>query len=327
MACQSVNILAGTYEVIDSVETVWQLPEESQIKGLVLIAHGSCHGAIDWWPHTDTTPKCIGLPEELRIVSALLAAGWAVIAMSSALRVGHRSWDFRTDGPRVRQALQTFRTEHKLNQFPLAGLGISSGGAFVQLLPQLMPIDCIIVQIMALPPRAINLKSMAVGSVSRAYPPTLFITMKRDCDGPIRASTDNIEANIAALRDCDIRVSHVVAQPLPVTRTFFSDRIDGVPPEVSSCVRDALLEGALLDSAGMVREDPRTNPDKWRSVLRAADSGKLMMRLPGNRTGVADTFESDLSPIAELLNTAYCQHEITADHMDETIDWLNMVIA
>ena len=80
--------LLGTREVINGVETVWQKPTSSvATRGLLLVAHGCNHGAIDFWPRSDACTQCIGLPEEVRITTEALQAGWAVVAMSSAIHL------------------------------------------------------------------------------------------------------------------------------------------------------------------------------------------------------------------------------------------------
>ena len=45
--------------------------------------------------------------------------------------------------------------------------------------------------------------------------------------------------------------------PLPVTPTFFSDRIEGLSTAVSASLYDALHSGSLLDEKGLLKADPR----------------------------------------------------------------------
>jgi hypothetical protein len=46
-------------QVINNTETVWQVP--SNPRGVLLVAHGCNHGAIDWWPlHASRCKTCIG---------------------------------------------------------------------------------------------------------------------------------------------------------------------------------------------------------------------------------------------------------------------------
>eukprot|EP01052_Picozoa_sp_SAG31_P016117 SAG31_NODE_1056_length_10132_cov_2.873816_4_plen_192_part_00 len=53
-----------------ATEIIWQLPSGSDAPvGLLLMAHGCSHGAYDFWPPTDDCPHCLGLPEEVALVS------------------------------------------------------------------------------------------------------------------------------------------------------------------------------------------------------------------------------------------------------------------
>ena len=92
--------LHGTREEILGTEAVWQTPPGTA-KGLLFLAHGCNHGAIDFWPQSAACTQCIGLPEEVRITKETLRAGWAVIAISSADRDGSRCWSIESDGPAV----------------------------------------------------------------------------------------------------------------------------------------------------------------------------------------------------------------------------------
>jgi hypothetical protein len=92
--------LHGTREEILGTEVVWQKPPGAA-KGLLFLAHGCNHGAIDFWPQAAACAQCIGLPEEVRITKETLQAGWAVVAMSSTDRAGSRCWNIESDGPAV----------------------------------------------------------------------------------------------------------------------------------------------------------------------------------------------------------------------------------
>jgi len=172
-ASSSAALGTGTHVVIDGVEAVFDLP--SAPKGLVLLAHGCQHSATDFWPHSASwCPTCTRLPEEVRISSAITAAGWGAIALSSADRQAFRCWSPETDGARVVGALARFREEHGLARLPLAAIGASSGGAFVLHLARLLPLQAIVSQIMAVPPTELQ------GFEGGPFPPTLFIHMQRD---------------------------------------------------------------------------------------------------------------------------------------------------
>lgn len=256
------------------------------------------------------------MPEEMRISRALLADNWVVYAMSSKQREHPKSWSFETDGPRVVKAVATFRARHNLSARPVIALGVSAGGALALKLPQLMAVDAVVSQIMALP--ATELKSRD----SSPFPPTLFIHMSRDGQGPI-TTTSHVAACVAELTRRGVKASDVLASPLPITSTFFSDRIEYCPEELSLGVRSALSKGGILDDADMLIDDPRVSR-KWCDVLLA--DTEVATRLPGIEQGVPDALTADLSPVGEVLNTAYAQHEITADHMQPTLEWINALL-
>ena len=77
-------------------------------------------------------PKCIGLPEEIRITNGLLRQQYAVVAVSST---GH-CWG-EEDFERTKKILEIVAAElgHPL---PLYAIGASSGGSFVAHLPNFM---------------------------------------------------------------------------------------------------------------------------------------------------------------------------------------------
>ena len=104
LALSASAALHGTREEILGTEAVWQKPPGTS-KGLLFLAHGCNHGAIDFWPQSPACAQCIGLPEEVRITKEALQAGWAVVAMSSTDRAGSRCWNIESDGPAVAGAL------------------------------------------------------------------------------------------------------------------------------------------------------------------------------------------------------------------------------
>ena len=70
----------------------------------------------------------------------------------------------------------------------------------------------------------------------------------------------------------------------------------------------------LVDAAGLLTEDPRQSA--WRQVLLKA--------LPDNSSGGGGTqirLEPDLSPVSEVLNVAYAQHELVSSTTTHMLDW------
>jgi len=314
----------ATFEIIEGVESLWALPSGVEPKGLVMCLHGACHGAEDFFPATVPPSKAAGLPESMRISKALLTDGWGVLALSSAMRSHPQMWDSRGDAQSVVAAVACFRTQHRLTSAPLVALGISAGGALAMKLPRLMRIDALVVQIMAVSPHELKCQK---GDAQ--YPPALFIHMARDGAGPIRCTSspggtgELVGACIAELRRRGIKASDVLARPLPITATFFSERIPRCQPHLSAAIQRVLKERGIIDEANMLIDDPRSNLS-WMRALRA--SPEITSQLPGRQHGEADSLEADCSPVAEVLNAAYCQHEITADCMSQTLAWINTVV-
>jgi hypothetical protein len=292
----------GTYQEIGTVPAVFELPRFP--KGLVFLAHGCHHSAGDFWSYSASCPMCIGLPEELRITSAIVAAGWAAIALSSADRGSSRCWDFETDGARVVPALTEFRKSNNLSHLPLAALGVSSGGAFVLQLAKAIPLHAVVSQIMAIPP------SYLVGYRGAPFPPTLFIHMPRD-----KRTGAGVRRCLRHLNETGVRAAELRAPPIPIHPSFFC-RVPGVDEPLSHKLRRSLAP--MLDSDGWLREDPRGS--SWRELVRAVP--EVASRLPGTRPGVADSLEADVSPLSEVLNVAWAVHEITGDYMRDTMEWI-----
>lgn len=131
---------------------MWQLPSASA-RGVLFIAHGCNHGAIDFFDKSASCPSCIGLPKEKVVAQTALELGLAVCAISSVDRLGSRCWDVRLnvnesrDVQRVKRVLEEMSGTLQLDTLPLYAFGASSGGAFVSVLPHALPIKGAIIQV------------------------------------------------------------------------------------------------------------------------------------------------------------------------------------
>jgi len=280
----------------DSLEFVYEaLPEGRKVNGLVFLAHGCSHSGTDWWDKSERCPKCIGLPEEKVIVARLVEEGYVPLAVSSQDRLGSRCWHENDIKP-VLQAVKIVREKLGLSTEPLFAFGASSGGTFVSRLgtdpsrgfmvtaPQLL-ID-------AHPTKADE-------RASSIY----FTYMARS------GSQKMYERVVEEYRKFGYNIRSRFLSPLPITPTFFADRIESISPKTSSLMVVALQEAELIDESGMLLENPRGSP--WRKCLQ--------------KFAMSDSLVADVSPISEVMNVAFAQHEMSSEFVDEMIDFFKEV--
>jgi hypothetical protein len=280
---------------INGTEFVWQLPPESHPKAILFLAHGCGHAMTDWFPQSPACPDCIGLPEEMAIVKlALETLQIMVVAMSSLDRTGFKCWSWH-DAPDVAKVLLAVKVYFGL---PLLAFGASSGGGFVS----------------SILPREIEEQAAAGGALKgyisqiSADPracdlPAVFITMNRD-----EVTDQSAQDLVATFHKKKIPARHIRLASLPLTQDFFSERIDKVDQDLSKQMVDDLRHAKMLNSDGMLLEDPRRSD--WRSALG------------GSAAKVGDSMVSDASPLSEVMNVAWGVHEMTRDGVKEAVEFL-----
>ncbi len=257
---------------------------------------GCSHSGTDFFPAGPACAACTGLPEEVRLTRAALAARLLVLAPSSADRDRARCWWPHTDGPRVAAALAALLPRERAATLPLFAFGASSGGGFVSQLPHYVPhISAIQVQIMGSLQDALTTPLPAGHG---AYPPSRWEHMPRDA-----GMAAYVAGALEVLHRSGSAAEEATLAPLRVTPDFLSGRIEGMSPETSAAVAAALSAAGLLDAQGFLKADPRRSA--WRDAL-----APLAPQLG------ADTLAADASPIAEELNVAYAKHELSADGAD-----------
>jgi len=284
-----VVALDGTRRVVGGVELVYQAPERP--RGVFLVLHGCSHRATDAWPRSAGCDDCVGLPIETRVVGAALGRGWAVAAISSKDR--HSGCWGRGDRERIAAATKWVRERTGAGPATVA-LGASSGGAAACYVPG---VDASVAQIMASP--------LHMGS---AHPPVRFVHMERD-----KRRAAMIHHQVAALRAAGVDAGEMVVHPEPLDAAALYRRGDGpggevLPtPETAEAVVAALRRSGFIDERGYLVEDPRRS--NWRDTVREA-------------VPAADTLVADASPVSEIMNVAFAQHEFTDAHLEESLDWL-----
>jgi len=286
----------GQYErtTLDGVDVLWQRPATDNVRGLLFVAHGCSHSHTDFWPSSPSVcPECLGLPEELAIVHIARLHGLVVVAVSSRDRHS-KCWSFQ-DGPIVAKVMIELGQRLKLDDDkPIFAFGASSGGSFVgsSLIKALgNRLNGFVAQIASPKPDPKNPR------------PGVYITMNRD----VRSDTAAAEAVQSLKQKGGIRAKHIRLAPIALADSFFSDRIHVYSQAQSKRMVQALRDASMLDSSGMLVADPRRS--SWRSVLRP-----IVDR--------SDTLVADASPVSEIMNVAYGQHEMSRDGVEEALQFL-----
>jgi len=261
------------------------------VKGLVFLAHGCSHHGTDWWDKSERCPKCIGLPEEKRIVARLVERDYVPLAVTAKDRCWHKE-----DITPVRKAIKIVRERLSLKTEPLFAFGASSGGTFVSQLginasggfmvtaPQLL---------MEPQPSEANERSSAI-----------YFTYMAS-----KGKQEMYERAVEHYRKYGYNIKSRFLPPLPVTPTFFSDRIESISPETSKLMVAALREEELIDKSGKLLENPRF------FKLR-----KCLQKYAGS-----DSLVEGKSPISEVMNVAFAEHAMSSEFVDEMIDFFEEV--
>lgn len=209
------------------------------------------------------------------------------------------------DGPRVAQVLQylvTHEFHNNRDDLPIFAFGASSGGNFVS---SILPFALKEVQL-NLAGYISQIMAPAPTSLFADEIPAVYITMNGDPRTEERAKkvvNDLQQKKIAARQ---IRIG-----PIPLQDNFFARRIDTIDEATSRALVKALLDANLVDqTTRLLLDNPRTAD--WRTVLRQVVT----------HYGIKDNLVADQSPISEVLNVAYNQHEMTRDGVPDALDFL-----
>lgn len=200
------------------------------------------------------------------------------------------------------ELLKTLTKREGLESAPIFAFGASSGGAFMPILAQQTNLSGIVVQIMAVFPEMFD-KPVPSGR----FPPTVFVHMARD-----RHTAEMVKKDMQKLQELNVPHKEFQINPASISSTFFSDRIDGVTPAMSECLRDALKSGRHLDDSDRVLQNPRDPDFDWRSAFHKGCPDACL----------SDSLEADRLPLSEVMNVAYAAHELVADSIVEVLQWL-----
>eukprot|EP00916_Digyalum_oweni_P016356 GHVL01026836.1.p1 GENE.GHVL01026836.1~~GHVL01026836.1.p1 ORF type:complete len:494 (+),score=65.14 GHVL01026836.1:112-1593(+) len=303
--------LVPTYESIKGLELVWQAPldykGDALLKGVVLVAHGCHHEATSFWPmHETRCPRCSGLPENTRVIQALLHRGYLAIAASSLDRsTEHKCWRPGDVQP-VKEALEEFINRESLQGVPLYAIGFASGGYFAARLAHILLVDD---PPSDLPPfSALVVAFMAISDswIIPGYSPTLFMHMPKD-----KRTAVKVTQNLRWFQHADISTKVVPIQRLRLYPEYFYHRIALFPQALSKQIYETLASESFLTADGYLRQDPKTSD--WQDVLATR-----VVELHRH-----DSLREQDSGIYQELNRAWAFSEVCADNTDVIMDWFD----
>ncbi|KAJ8429922.1 hypothetical protein Cgig2_021757 [Carnegiea gigantea] len=215
-----------TVEIVNGTEIIWETPDDP--KAVLFVAHGCGGSPRNFWVRCLTCPKCVGLPEESKIVLDALAHKYAVLVVSST----KPCWTYGQETIRVSDIIRWWLEKNGLVQVPLVGLGASSGGLYDQM-----------------------------DSIPSGYPPTLFVHMPKDFERAIK-----VDSHIKILRKAGVEVEEIKCMEIPLTTNWLAERVPGLDRKMSSKLFEAFLEKGYIDPNGYMKNDGRVTP--WREVLK-----------------------------------------------------------
>eukprot|EP00189_Rhodosorus_marinus_P000178 CAMPEP_0113965422 /NCGR_PEP_ID=MMETSP0011_2-20120614/7734_1 /TAXON_ID=101924 /ORGANISM="Rhodosorus marinus" /LENGTH=378 /DNA_ID=CAMNT_0000977929 /DNA_START=235 /DNA_END=1371 /DNA_ORIENTATION=+ /assembly_acc=CAM_ASM_000156 len=269
--------------------------------GILMLLPGCHHTALDFFPKGRLCDACKGLPAETSIIRIAVGKGLFPVAVSPTGVCWNPEKD-SDDLHRISQTLNELIVRQSLSNLPLFVFGASSGGVMASVLPSLFNVSGLIIQIAS--SASEDLLSHE-HSLAGKYPPSVYMHMPRDLVTAARVDDDLEVLDRMHAPSREIRLL-----PKQIGERFFSSQVEGITSEESKKMFTALKEAGFLDANGILNSDPRAS--SWREAL-----SKSVPRLAHD-----DGFRPDESPIAELLNIAYAQHELSAEGIDQALEFL-----
>ena len=282
---------------------------------ILFLAHGCNHRMTDWWlpksTDDDACPDCLGLPEERAIVQAALDRHFLVVALSSL----HKCWS-AMDATRVVKVLMQLQLKwsNKINKNPppFLAFGASSGGHFVSsILPRSLEqhgtrLEGLISQIMATP-IDIDDDHHSISNDVRLPKAVGYIVMSRDT-----RTDQQAQQRVQEWQTLGVPVQYRQVKPLAIGSDFFASRIPEIDHSLSKKLVQALHDARLLNVEAYLMQNPRRS--EWRSVLEL-----VLSRSDGH---YKDTLIHDQSPLSEVMNVAWGEHEMTREGVNESFEFL-----
>eukprot|EP00798_Chlamydomonas_sp_ICE-L_P003268 gene3268-13292_t len=197
-----------------------------------------------------------------------------------------------------------------MDKLPVYAMGASSGGSFVLVLATFYSFKAVCAQIMGVSPDFLSNsieQKKEKGGGGPLYPPAMFVHMARD-----KQISQFVARDMKVLEGQGIPVTEIQVRPAPLTESLLHDSYPReFPEDQSRAIYKAFKGEGFLDENDHLTHDPRRSD--WRAVITGA-------KVPGHET---IRLAADDSPLAEILNLLYAQHEIISDTTVDMLNWFS----
>ncbi len=320
-------------EQIDGTDVLWASPGDNgrgTVQGLLFLAHGCGHSNLDWF--SKVSPECEdcrGLPEETSIVQTALDMGLVAVATSSS-NWRSKCWsgfDVTPVALVLNELWHRFSVENTAGnstttsiigkeRLPVYAFGASSGGAFVSSLAGPLQsrfgirLDGFISQIAA----EANSPKQDLQEPNNLC--KVYITMNKGIkiENAAKARVKECKSSKHKHRCNHIRLPHLEIKP-----KYFSDRIEQVVDKESYDIVKVLTQGGFISpDKGELYRDPRLTHKDWSRALKKESVAKNSNLAFASR---GDALIANQSPIFEVLNVAWGEHELSRDGVKEALEF------
>ena len=299
VADRDANIVPSTF-VCESRTHYFQIPPNP--KGTLVFLHGCCRTAQGFWPHSAKHPECYGFPEDVSHTKQALAKGYAILVPTPRdLQV--LGWSFSAGDPApLVVIIETFLKAHNLQSKPVILGGASAGGGlgvglWAYFKDKRTPCPWKWAGIIS----EVSTHGV-VPSKDPSFPPTVYIVMERDTDSQAQAK-EHLATLTASRVKCAMHVSPVrVIYP-----AFFSDRVPGVSPALSTQIVNALASMNALDKDSKLKVSPKDLPFRAALTKKVPAVGDLVIKT---------------SAIMQALLFAQGQHEHIGDYTTAALTFI-----
>lgn len=295
--------------VIEGVEIFYMLPSTSHISGVLVFFHGCSHSGQDFFL----------LPEDRIVALESLNQGLAVVSPTSVDR-DTGCWT-EADVNLMSKALPAFGRDLGLPEnLPLMGMGASSGGAFLFHVYKKVPLKSMVSYIMG---KGFEDSDIAGGRL----PAMAYVHMPRD-----ERTAKAVAYHVAALKAANIPTKEWTVQPHPFTPELCDKRL----PELGDRRCHEFINLIKSKHKGLLDEDNTIlksyTRGEWKAVMDDSKFDRTTRNMSPTQHALVEP--GQLSPynrgghgwlwasVEEEIAVSYAQHEMTAEHRGEVLEFL-----